>query len=405
MKNNSITPFQRKTGLGLLAMVCTTLPLMAAATTYPITTQQRTVANQVAQQGVPLKDVRPDAPQRYVVVRGDTLWAISKLYLNSPWRWPELWGMNLDQIRNPHLIYPGQTLNLVVKDGRAWLELQSAQGASNLPVERLSPRTRIKALPDNALPTLNNALIEPFLTEPLIVQEGVLDAAPRIVAAQDDRVMLTKGDRAYARSTSGQDLLDDPQQKQKVFRIFRNAIALKDPGTGVILGYEAQYIGRALLARSEGTQQRTLADGKVVTEIVPATLDITMAKEEIRAGDRLLPEPPTQMQHYVPHAQAGELEAQVVSVYGSSVVHAAQNQVVVINKGLNDGLRAGRVLAILSDGARLKDKTDPERADMKLPDERNGLLMVFRPFDKLSYGLVLEITRGVKIGDRLRNPR
>jgi hypothetical protein len=405
MKNNSIPSFHRATGLGLLALVCVSLPLMAKATNYPITAQQQALANQVAQQGVALKDLRADAPQRHVVVRGDTLWAISKLYLDSPWRWPELWGMNLDQIRNPHLIYPGQTLNLVVKDGRAWLELQSAQGAQNLPVERLSPHTRLKALPDNALPTLNNALIEPFLSEPLIVEQGVLDAAPRIVAAQDDRVMLTKGDRAYARSSSGQELLDDPQQKQKVFRIFRNATALKDPGTGAILGYEAQYIGRALLSRSEGTHQHTLPDGTVRTEIVPATLDITLAKEEIRAGDRLLPEPPMQMQHYVPHAQMGELEARVVSVYGSSVVHAAQNQVVVINKGINDGLRAGRVLSILSDGARLKDKTDPERADMKLPDERNGLLMVFRPFDKLSYGLVLEITRGVKVGDRLRNPR
>lgn len=406
MQQKNIFSLGSAQNLGLAcSLALLAAPSTALAAQPAVTEQAQAVAQQVARQGVPLAALRADAPREYVVVQGDTLWAISKLFLNSPWRWPELWGMNLTQISNPHLIYPGQVLRLLVKDGVASLQAQSAQGASALPVQRLSPRQRITALADRALPTLRNELIEPFLSEPLIVDEAGLSAAPRIVAAQDERVMLTRGDRAYARSSTGRELIDNVQEKQQVFRIFRNATPLKDPVSGITLGYEAQYIGRALLARSEGSQSVRLADGKEGTEVVPATLDITQAREEIRVGDRLLPEPPVQLQHYVPHAVTGDMQAHVVSVYGSSVVQAAQNQVVVINKGRRDGLQAGQILAILSDGARLIDKTDAERAAMKLPDERNGLLMVFRPFETLSYGLVLEITRGVKVGDRLRNPR
>jgi LysM repeat protein len=389
----------------LAVIVCGVLSASpASAQKYPITAQQRMVANQVASAGVPLSEIKADAPQSYTIKSGDTLWAISGMYLKSPWRWPELWGMNLDDIKNPHLIYPGQTLFLLSKDGRARLSTSNTPDGNDVPTVRLSPRTRSDKVTSNALPTLKSHLIEPFLTEPIIVDELGLTAAPRIVAAQDSRVLLTRGDRAYARGSASEELLDEPALKQKAYRIFRNATPLKDPITGEILGYEAQYLGRALLVRSEGTQDGIDRSGKARQDIVPATIDIVDAKEEMRVGDRLVPEPPMQLLSYVPHAPLMPVDARVVSIYGSAVENAAQNQVVSINQGERDGIERGHVLAILKDGNRLVDKTDPAMVEVKLPDERNGLLMVFRTFEKLSYALVLDITIGVKVGDRLINP-
>lgn len=383
------------------ALACSLLAGPALSQNFPITAQQRATANQVAQSGVALSELSPNAPQSYTVKSGDTLWDISGLFLRNAWRWPELWGMNLSDIKNPHLIYPGQTLYLDTSGGRARLSMRPG---GDLPTVRVSPRTRIENLASNALPTLKSHLIEPFLSEPLIVDEQGLSAAPRIVAAQDSRVLLTRGDRAYARGNVGAELMDDPRKKQKAFRVFRNATPLKDPVSGEVLGYEAQYVGKALLARSESSKGSIDADGKSGTDIVPATIDIIDAKEEMRVGDRLLPEPPVQLQSYVPRAPTGAMDARVVSIYGSAVVNAAQNQVVSLNRGSRDGLEPGHVLAIMTDGARLEDKTDPNRPMIKLPDERNGLLMVFRTFEKVSYGLVLDITSGVKVGDRLVNP-
>ena len=393
------------TPLACATLTCGMLAAGAAqAQNFPITAQQRTTANQVAQAGVALSDLRPDAPQRYTVKPGDSLWAISGLFLKSAWRWPELWGMNLADIQNPHLIYPGQTLFLDTSSGRARLTTQPNNG-DTIPTVRLSPHTRVNNLTDGALPTLQNHLIEPFLSEGIIVDDQTMNQAPRIVASKDGRVLLTRGDRAYARSSSSNELVDDPHQKQKAYRIFRDTKPLKDPVTGVVLGYDATYLGKALLARSEGTQDLAPRGGDTPLDVVPATFDIVDAKEEIRVGDRLLPEPPRQLRSYVPHAPANPVDARIVSIYGSAVVNAAQNQVVIINKGTLDGLENGHVLAILQAGERLVDKTDEALTPIKLPDERNGLLMVFLTFDKLSYGLVLDIVNGVKVGDRLVNPR
>lgn len=388
------------------ALACSLLAVPVLSQNFPITEQQRTTATQVAQSGVAMSELSPNAPQSYTVKSGDTLWAISGLFLKNPWRWPELWGMNLSDIKNPHLIYPGQILFLDTSSGRARLSLRAGTDAgADLPTVRLSPRTHMENLNVSALPTLKSHLIEPFLAEPMIVDELGLSAAARIVAAQDSRVLLTRGDRAYARGNAGFELQDDPAKQQKAFRVFRNATPLKDPVSGEVLGYEAQYVGKALLARSETTQSSVDADGKAQTDIVPATIDIVVAKEEMRVGDRLLPEPPLQLQSYVPHAPTDPVEARIVSIYGSAVVNAAQNQVVSINRGSRDGIESGHVLAIMTDGARLLDKTDTKPTQLKLPDERNGLLMVFRTFEKVSYALVLDITQGVKVGDRLINPR
>jgi hypothetical protein len=216
---------------------------------------------------------------------------------------------------------------------------------------------------------------------------------------------------------------------------------LKDPGTGEILGYEAQFVGRAKLVRGESVnpirgeivatkrnndenltttrnEPVNTARGDAValvrssdsvkaggTEIVPATLDITRSKEEIRTGDRLLPEPPLELLTYTPRAPTNLVEARIVSVYGSAVANVAQNQVVVINRGTKDGIERGHVLAIQTNGQRLVDKTVSNFQEIKLPDERNGLLMVFRPFERVSYALVLSAEQAVRVGDWLVNPR
>jgi LysM domain len=395
----------------LASLLMAALPISAALAASPntltVSPAQQKTASQVANDGVALSELSPNAPDSYTVKRGDTLWAISKLFLKSPWRWPELWGMNKTEIKNPHLIYPGQALYLDKSNGRARLS-STRGGANSLETVKLSPRTRISKLPDDSIPTLQNSLIEPFLTEPIIVEEATLQAAPRFVATQEGRVLLSEGDRAYARSADGAALSIDAG-KPRDFRVFRNATALKDPGTGEVLGYEAQFVGRAKLIRSESVAAVRGAEvkaGEVAkTEIVPATLDITRSKEEIRTGDRLLPEPPMELLTYSPRAPANAVEARIVSVYGSAVANVAQNQVVVINRGTKDGMERGHVLAIQTNGERVVDKTGTSFQDIKLPDERNGLLMVFRPFERVSYALVLQATEAVRVGDWLINPR
>jgi hypothetical protein len=271
---------------------------------------------------------------------------------------------------------------------------------------RVSPRIRYESLADTALPTLQSHVIEPFLAEGIIVDELTLERAPRIVAAQDERVLLTRGDRAYARGPDGSPLMEKDPHHAEEFRVFRNARPLRDPVTKAILGYEAQFLGKATLARSETMQDVRTQSGAMKSTVVPATIDIVAAKEEMRVGDRLVPEPPRQLQNYVPRAPERHVEGSIVSMYGDAVAIAGQNQVVAINRGAEDGIEPGHVLAILKAGGSVVDRSVPgERTPMKLPDERNGLLMVFRVFDKMSYALVLDITNIIEVGDQVTNPR
>ncbi|MDB5849308.1 MAG: peptidoglycan-binding protein [Rhodoferax sp.] len=379
----------------------------AHAQNYPVTPAQQATAAQVAQTGVAVADLAPNAPDNYTVKRGDTLWGISGLFLASPWRWPELWGMNLQDVRNPHLIFPGQQLFLDKSNGRARLRTAAVGNQQGDPQTiRVSPRTRYESLSDSALPTLQTNLIEPFLAEPIVVDEVTLQQAARIVATQEGRVLLSRGDRAYARG-SLEAPLSSERGKPRDFRIFRTAVPLKDPGTGEILGYEAQYAGKATLVYGESVRESKDADkdGKKALEIVPATIDIVASKEETRVGDHLLPEPERELLNYVPRAPSKNIEGRIVSVYGAAVVNAAQNQIVVINRGTRDGIERGHVLTVLTDGGTIVDRTDAKKPTITLPDERNGLLMVFRPFEKVSYALIMEIKNGVRVGDRLTSPR
>ena len=362
------------------------LALPAAAVTYPITPQQRSAAEKAAEAGVPLSELTPNAPDTYTVKRGDTLWDISGLFLKRPWRWPELWGMNLQQIRNPHLIYPGQLLYLDKSGGRARLRL-------GRPVDntvKLSPRIRGSAFDNEAIASISFNLIEPFLTEAVIFETNTIASAPRIVATQEGRVLLSRGDTAYVRGDFGADT---------VFRIFREARPLKDPATAEILGYEAPYVGTAEYMRPGET--RTGADGK--PEIVPATFVVTGIRQEANVGDRLAPVVTRDFSNYAPHAPATPMSGQIVSIYGNALT-AGQNQIVALNRGARDGVERGHVLALWRDGVRTVDATDPARTLLKLPDERHGVLFVFSVFNRMSYALIMSVKDPVRPGDRFTQP-
>lgn len=384
------------------------LATTASAQNFPITPAQRSTAEMVAATGIPLAELSPTAPDSYTVKPGDTLWGISGLFLKSPWRWPELWGMNMEQVRNPHRIYPGQTLYLEKADGVARLRMGQPPTGAPMTGEtiRVSPRTRISSLADTSIPTLPPHLIEPFLNEAILVEDaGVLENAPRIVAAPEDRVLLTRGDRAYVRGRVGTPLVERDPRTVDAYRVFRNAKPLYDPLTRKVIGYEGAYLGSAELVRSESIQPVRSTAGLVET-LVPATVDITRAKEEMRVGDRLLPEPPRVLSSYVPRAPTQPVDATVVSVYGDAVSMVGQSQVVVINRGAAEGVENGQVMAILKAGRNIDDRSlMSERARLQLPDERSGLLMVFRTFEHLSYALILEISDTVAVGDRVTNPR
>ena len=380
----------RATAVSALALVATSLVGFSAhAVNYPVTAGQRGTAQKVAETGVPLSELAPGAPDNYTVKRGDTLWDISKLFLKSPWRWPELWGMNMDQIRNPHLIFPGQMLFLDKSNGRARLRVGKPVGDSGF--EKLSPQTRVEAIGNNAIPPIKLSLIEPFLNEAVILQSNDMDDAPRIVAAPEGRVLMTTGDLAYVRGEI------DPQIPK--YRVYREPKPLTDPTTNEVLGFEAAYVGAADFVRAGNS--RLDAEGKL--EIVPSTFTIGSVREEVRIGDRLSTPPKKDYENFIPRSPERPVDGQIVSVYGEAL-YAARNQIVAINKGTADGLERGHILALWRTGATTIDRTDPGKTKLKLPDEPNGNLMVFQVFERMSYGLILSSKDSVKRGDRLSQP-
>ena len=385
------------TGAVLAAAAILTSPVLAQSTPdgrFPVTDEQRHMADQVAQAGVPLSALSPTAPSSYTIKSGDTLWAISQIFLTSPWRWPELWGMNKEQVRNPHLIYPGQTLNLVRAGDRARLELAgsgasagAAAGAEAMPgvpgdAVRLSPRVRDLASARVAVTSIPANAIEPFLSQPLVVAANELARYPRIVGTTEGRVNLGRGDKAYARGVG--------EERTENYQVFRTAQPLYDPDDTVRkspIAYEAFYLGTA----------RLIKRGEV------ATFMIQEAKQEIGVGDRLVPIERTPMIAYVPRRPDRAVDGRIVSVYGG-VKQAGTQQVVAINRGRRDGLEIGHVLALLQTGETVLDRTAPKREFIKLPDERIGEMFVFRVFETLSYALVMRVVKPVQIGDRFERP-
>lgn len=376
--------------IGAIGTAAAALALPASAQTtpdgrFPVTDTQRRTADQVAQAGVPLSALAATAPDSYTVKTGDTLWGVSSLFLTSPWRWPELWGMNKDQVRNPHLIYPGQTLKLVRgADGRATLQM-AGEGLPGAPGDtvKLSPRVRDMG-PDRAgaLSSIPHNVIEPFLSQPLVVEANQLAAFPRIVGTQEGRVYVGRGDVAYARGVTN--------ERAENYHVFRPARPLFDPddtARKTPIAYEAFYLGTARMAKR----------GEV------ATLTIQQSKQEIGVGDRLVPIERQPLVTYVPRAPERAVDGRIVSVYGG-VQQAGTQSIVTLNRGKRDGLEVGHVLALMQTGETKLDKTAERREFVKLPDERIGEMFVFRVFDSVSYALVMRVQQPVKVGDRFTQP-
>ena len=374
---------------GLLALAATGAVMhgtvQAQTSRLPITPEWRETAQRVAQAGVPLAELAPNAPDSHTVQPGDTLWGISGLFLKSQWRWPELWGMNLQQIRNPHLIYPGQVLVLDKKDGRATLRVAGAQpGSPPTNTVRLSPRVRGSVLDNGAIAAVALHLLGPFFNEAVVFENNQLDTAPRIVATQEGRVMVSRGETAYVRG----DLAG-----ARDFRVFRQLTPLLDPDNGEVLGFEGRYVGTA----------EFVAAGSEDAVIVPATFKITSTRLEAHVGDRLSPVPQQELVAYVPHAPAAPVQGSIVSIYGDGL-RAGQNQVVALNRGARDGMENGHVLALWRAGALAADSTQGSNVPMQLPNEKHGLLFVFRVFERVSYALILNVRDPVRAGDRFTQP-
>jgi hypothetical protein len=325
----------------------------------------------------PLKLV-DNPPDRHVVVRGDTLWGISGKFLKEPWRWPEIWNMNREEIKNPHLIYPGQVVYLdrSGKSPRLRLGKPLKSGSGTV---KLQPHVYSDPV-QQAIPSIPPNQIEPFLSQPLVVEQGELDTVPRIVAGPEYRGMMGNGDQAFATAI--------PDASVVRWNVFRPGKPLIDPDTGATIGYEAFFLGNANLVQP----------GE------PAALQITVAKEEIMRGDRLIPAPPVNIISYVPHRPDNQVAARVMTIYGG-VSEGGRASIVSLNRGKNDGLEVGHVLALFRNRiASAIDQDTMRRVDTPIPEERYALVFVFRVFNGVSYALVLESSKPVTVGDYARNP-
>lgn len=311
-------------------------------------------------------------PERHVVAKGDTLWSISSRFLKTPWRWPELWRMNREQIRNPHKIYPGDIVWLDMSDGQPRLRLGKPV------VSRLEPKVHAEPIAQ-AIPSIPASAIEPFISQPLITEAGEENAAVRIVATQEDRVLLGNGDTAFVSGISDASI--------EKWQVFRPGKPLKDPETGNVIAHEAFFLGNASLVQ--------VGD--------PATVRINVAKEEITRGDWLRPAPLPSIVAYVPRRPEIEINARIANIYGG-VSEAGAGSVVTLNQGAADGLENGHVLALYRKRVSVDLDAAQKRVTTTIPDERYALVFVFRTFEKVAYALVVESSRSVVVGDAARNP-
>ncbi|MES9919433.1 MAG: LysM domain-containing protein [Candidatus Thiodiazotropha sp.] len=314
--------------------------------------------------------LNPSHPERYTVVKGDTLWDISSMFLRDPWLWPEVWYVN-PQIENPHRIYPGDEIVLTYRDGRPVLQLSRKNS--------LSPRVRATPL-DQAIPTIPIDAIAPFLTRPYVVGENELEKAPYIVHFLDDHIVGGAGISYYARSIM--------EERPIQYAVVRPEKPYKDPDTGEVLGYEALYVGTSELKRTGD----------------PAKLLLTSSDMEAIIGDRLIKEQEDEpLIDFQPRVPENPIEGRIISVL-NGVTQIGQYNVVVLNKGANVGLEAGHVLRILQGGEAIRDIVKGRGETVTLPLEEADHLMVFRTFEKVSFALVMDATKPLHVLDWVRTP-
>ncbi|WP_420841776.1 LysM peptidoglycan-binding domain-containing protein [Halomonas alimentaria] len=325
-------------------------------------------------QGLSWEDgLRGDAPDRYTVVRGDTLWDISGRFLRHPWQWPEVWQVN-PQIRNPHLIYPGDVIYLYDCGGRPCLGLERGQGQV-----RLSPEMR--TIPHReAITPIPLEDIRHFLREHRIVDDPeALEELAYVVGGDDRRLMSGVGDRLYARG-------EVPAGGRVGF--YRVGERFLDPASGELLGLELESVGQARRERQEEDM---------------AVLEVSSSRQEVRNGDIVLPlEDRGLVTEFIPRAPEREVEGTILSVPGG-VQFIGRLQVVALDRGQRDGLEPGHVLMVEQRGELVSDPRTGEQ--LRLPGEDAGLVMVFKTYQKMSYGLVMEASRTLGVGDRVHNPR
>jgi hypothetical protein len=304
------------------------------------------------------------------VVKGDTLWGISGRFLKQPWRWPEVWRMNRDQIHNPHLIYPGQIVHL--DRSGPWLSIGKRLG-----IDKRLPQIYEETL-GNELPSIPLNVIEPFLNKPLVVDEARLQGAATIIATETNRVFTGMGDTVFAKNVS---------EDANVWQIFRPATPLNDPITGEIVAYEAAYLGAARVSERSD----------------PVTLEIVDSVEEIGVGDLMLPSERPNVFSFVPHAPENPVDGRVMSIY-RGVAETGRLNVVSLNVGERDGIERGHVLALYRNRGIAEYKEDGVKETYQLPEKRYGLVFVFRTFERVSYALVMDSDGQVSIADGARKP-
>jgi len=338
----------------IISLICFLLPFMANADVVQI---------------------RPDAPDRHIVVKGDTLWDISTMFFKDPWKWPSIWNINKESIKDPHWIYPGDVIYLDRNSGLLSVNSEGYDAASNSDASKLSPKSRASLSEHDAIPSIPYRDIKAFLSQPLVVDEEALASAPKLVALQEGRVVLGDNQLGYVSSL--------PTDQGNKWQAYRPGKLFKDPETGEELGREAIYLGDV-----EATQF-----GEVSTVVA------TKTKLEINKGDRLAIAAPDSADNFLPRAPSKAIDATIISIYGG-VSLAGQNTVVTLNKGARDGLESGHVLGLFSKGKVVKHDGDT----YVLPDERYGLVFVFRVFNKVSYGLVMNTRLPAQLLDRAHNP-
>jgi hypothetical protein len=321
-------------------------------------------------------ELNPSHPDRYTVVKGDTLWDIAAKFLRDPWHWPEVWYVN-PQIENPHLIFPGDRIILTYQDGVPSLTLQRGPGLAHQ--DKLSPTVRSTPL-DSAIPTIPIDAIAQFLTRPYVMQEGELDKAPYVVHFLDDHIVGGAGISLYARSIE--------QQTPNRYAVVRPGKPYKDPDTNEILGYEASYVGNADLLRTGD----------------PAKLLITTSEIEAVIGDRLIQADEDEpMVNFHPRPPESQILGRIISVI-NGVSQIGQYNIVVLNKGARDGLEPGHVLEILQGGHEIRDVVLGRGAKVTLPLEDAGHLMVFRSFERVSFALIMDAIKPLHVLDWVRTP-